>query len=280
MTGIPPFSSSHDARRLSARCAFALLAAVVFLFTSAAHAGRYELAKFWYTGIHSNTAGVHKSDVPLCKAFVQNLNSFPERKEPMVCERPLHSKFKDFSRPEWKRLDPRKHIKLFEQIARQEPYYRSQSKEILDDYVKRFMEEINEKIAASELTLNLARLDLVGPASRPDGKPENVLRVEFAPCNPDSIRQNAEYRRRVAYYIANDDLTEVRAEFARSIRGLDPFLYHGKVYFDGFTVSNMPDPDLDPKQRAAGVGIDQYEVYIYRPIEDGVARFCRIRYID
>lgn len=38
MIGIPSSSNSHGARRLSARYALALLAAVVFLFTSAAHA--------------------------------------------------------------------------------------------------------------------------------------------------------------------------------------------------------------------------------------------------
>lgn len=45
MIGIPSSSSSHDARRLSARRALALLAATVYLFTSAAYAGRYELVK-------------------------------------------------------------------------------------------------------------------------------------------------------------------------------------------------------------------------------------------
>lgn len=284
MIGIPSFPRTHSGfRRLRWRSKLALLAVAVFLFSSAAHAGRYELAKFWYTGIHSNTAGVHESDVPLCKAFVQNLNSFPKRKEPMVCERPLSPRFKDFSRPGWKALDPIKNLDLLVQGAALAPYTKyeneKKSKEELAAWEKSARTNIKTNIEQGDLTLSLARLDLVGLASRPDGKPENVLRVEVGHCDSTKI-ENPTYRRGFIYYIANDDLTEVKTEFAGSIRGLDPFLYHGRVYFDAFTVANMPDPDLSDEQRAAGVGVDQYEVYIYRPIENGVARFCRIRYVD
>lgn len=278
---------SHSCAPVFSRAARLLALALPLLFgllgVSPAHAGKYELAKFWYTGIRSNTAGVQASDLPLCKAFVENLNSFPERKEPMVCERPLHPKFNDFGRPEWKALDPMKHLDLLVQGAALAPYTKTENakktKEELAAWEKSAREGIKANIGQGEIKLSLARLDLVGPASRPDGKAENVLRVEVGHCDPKKI-ENPTYRRGFVYYVANDDLTEVKTEFAGSIRGLDPFLYHGKVYFDAFTVANMPDPDLPPKQRAARVGADQHEIYIYRPIEDGVARFCRIRYID
>ncbi len=283
MVGIPSFSPSHDARPPAGRCALALLAVAAFLFTAAAHAGKYELAKFWYTGIHSNTAGMHKSDVPLCKAFVQNLNSFPEHKEPMVCERPLHPKFKDFRRPEWKTLDPMKHLDLLVQGAALAPYTKyeneKKSKEELATWEKDAREGIKANIEQGEIKLSLARLDLVGSESRPDGKPENVLRVEVGHCDPKKI-ENPTYRRGFVYYIANDELTNITTNFAWSASGIDVFLYHGKAYFDAFTVANMPDPDLDRKQRAAGVGVDQYEIYIYVPSGKTVVPRCRIRYVD
>ena len=273
-----------DPRRMvSPVRALTLAVSLLLLLAAPAQAGQYELAKFWYTGIRSNTAGVQESDVALCKAFVQNLNSFPERKEPMVCERPLNPKFKDFSRPEWKEFDPMKYLDLLVQGAAMAPHtkYENQkkSKAELADWEKDARERIKANIEQGEIKLSLARLDLVGPASRPDGKPENVLRAEVGHCDPKKI-ENPTYQRGFIYYVANDDLTEVNMEFAWSKRGLDPFLYHDKVYFDGFTVSNMPDPDLAPEQRAAGVGIDQYEVHIYEPIERGVAHVCRIRYVN
>lgn len=258
--------------------------AVLSLAIPAAHAGHYELAKAWYTGIHSQTGAVHASDLPLCKAFVENLNSFPERKEPMVCERPLHPKSRDFSRPEWKALDPMQYVDLLMQDAALSPYSRYEKQKLSKDellaWEKKARANIKKNIEQGELTLSVASLDLDGPASRPDGKSENVLRVEVGRCNPKKIVEYPSYKRGFHYYIVNDSLTEVAMEFAWSATGIAPFLYHGKVYFDGFTVSNMPDPDLSDAQRAAKAGVGEYEIYIYEPIERGVARVCRIRYVD
>lgn len=41
--------------------------------------------------------------VEVCEAYAKNLNSF-NPSEPMLCERPVNSKFNDFSKPNWEKL--------------------------------------------------------------------------------------------------------------------------------------------------------------------------------
>lgn len=63
------------------------VAAIVL--TNAAYAGRYELIK--------------GKGVEVCDAYAKNLNSF-NPSEPMLCERPVNPRLKDFAKPMWEEL--------------------------------------------------------------------------------------------------------------------------------------------------------------------------------
>lgn len=255
------------------------------LMTSATHTGYYELAKYMPTGVYNNKSLVAPRDMEFCKAYEANLNSFPQVKEPFVCERPINLKISDFSKPEWENLDPIKHIDLLLNIERLQYPYRYKP-ELFDAKTEQtFREAIKTQISQGRIRLKLARLDIVaadaGGGTRPDGVPELVLRVESGDpvCDPadDTWRRFPPVR---DYFIVNEALTDIRV-FADLVRKLDVFLYKGKVYFDSFHATSTPDSDFqDPSKPYRPLDKDRYVVSVYTPIRDGVARICRYRYVD
>jgi len=86
-----------------------------------AYAGRYTLTS-------ENPRINSPKPFTLCKDFEINLNRFSS-KSPMVCEKNIHPDMKMLSKPDWKPLDPKKHIKLLQQIARERHSNLSKSKQ-------------------------------------------------------------------------------------------------------------------------------------------------------
>jgi hypothetical protein len=254
----------------------------VALVVLSAQAGSYELAKYIPSGVHNDKSPVAPRNMALCRAYEANLNSFPQVKEPFVCERPINPKFSGFSKPDWKSLDPGKHIDLLLKIEKlQNPYrYKPQ---LFDE--PRFREALRTQISQDRIRLKLAWLDIVaadaGGGTKPDGVAELVLRVERGSpvCNPadETWRRFPPVR---DYFIVNEALTEIRV-FADLRRKLDVFLYEGKVYFDSFLTTRAPDPDFqDPSKPYRPRDKNRFDVTVYTPIGNGVAPICRYRYVD
>jgi len=245
---------------------------------------QYELAKYIPTGIHVDKEPIHAEDMELCKAYEANLNAFPEIKEPFVCERPIHPKFRYLRKPVWKDLDPRKYVDLLVEVSRAK--YRRYARPYPFDVVAA-RKAIMGRIQRGSIRLKLAELDIV-PAPHianrgPDGIPEKVLRVERGDphCGPadDKWRHFPPVRE---YYIVNDDMTKVEA-FNTATATKDVFLYKGRVYFDDFLVTRAMDadsPNFDaPGKRQPVLNQDRYEVYVSKPYSDGVVSICRYRYV-
>lgn len=248
-------------------------------------AGRYELATYIPTGIRTDKSPVYPENMELCKAYEANLNSFPEIKEPFACERPINPKFKDFSRPKWKLLDPSKHVELLVEIERVK--YRRYTRPYPFDEAG-YRKGIQEHIRQGRIRLKLAELDVVpSPTlvnSGPDGIPEKVLRVEVGDPKCDAPEEKTRSFPPVReYFIVNDGLTKVE-EFAPLDRRMELFLYKGKVYFDAFYVTRAVDadsPEFDaPGKRQPVLSRDRYEIYLSRSRSNQVVPICRYRFID
>jgi hypothetical protein len=258
-----------------------ILSTVIVFTANLSFAGRYELAKYIPTGIHTDKSPVYPENMELCKAYESNLNSFPEVKEPFACERPINPKFTDFDKPKWKVLDPSKHVELLVEISRVN--YRKYTRPYpFDEPGAR--KGILKGIELGHVRLKLAELDIVSSpdstTSKPDGIPEKVLRVERGDpkCDPAD-----EKTRRIPpvidYVIVSDDLTRVE-DFRTSTEILDVFLYKGKIYFDAFYDTHGVDsvPGIDGPGKP-----HRYEVYVYTPYgngaRNGASPACRYRYI-
>ncbi len=245
---------------------------------------RYELAKYIPTGIHVDKFPIDKENLELCKAYEANLNAFPEVKAPFVCARPIYPGFKDFSKPKWKELDPVEHIDLLVKTARAR-HERFNRLNPFDEAAIR--KSILKGIQIGYVRLKLAELDVVPARDSairgPDGVPEKVLRVEWGDphCDPGDDRWRRHPPNR-EYYIASDDLTKVRV--FEAVISRDVFLYKGKVYFDSFHKVFGIDPDrpeyAEPRRFHPGLERERYEIYVGKPLGNGIVRVCRYRYVE
>ena len=110
--------------------------------------------------------------VEVCEAYGKNLNSFHQA-EPMRCERSIDAEFKDFSKPEWKRIDGLASYPLVESAHEllERPSGISRKAEL--DGLKENIRAQNEPY-----TFSIAKVDINN-----DGKPEPILRY-FDTCIP------------------------------------------------------------------------------------------------
>ena len=248
-----------------------------------AQAGRYELAKYIPTGVHTDKSPVYQQNLELCKAYEANLNSFPKVTEPFACERPLNPKLRDFSKPKWKPLDAREHVKLLVEIARFRNRHQPQG-----FGEPAYRRGILEGIRLGQIRLKVAELDITpSPSSAnrgPDGVPEKVLRIERGDpkCTP-ADEKTRRFPPVIDYVIVNDDLTKFE-EFAPLRRTMDAFLYKGEVYFDVFYTTRAVDADSpdfdDPSRRQPVLEHNRYEIYVNEPRSNQVVSICRYRYVD
>lgn len=222
--------------------------AYLIALSSIASAGRYELAKTWETG-RGTLFEMADVNYPMCKEYTDNLNSFPESDLPMVCERPINPNFKQFTKPDWKKLDIEKYVDLIVQANSLKSYVQRENlyrtKEEVDKINQSLREVLLSQYINNIIYMETARLDVAGPILSPDGKPDVVMRKGRYKCAQSEIKKYGSYRRIVSYYIVNEELTKVEREIKTSlIGGPDIFLYQGKVYFDSFSSGLMPDTEL------------------------------------
>ena len=245
----------------------------------------YELARYIPTGIHEDKFAISAENMELCKAYEANLNAFPEVNDPFVCERPIHPRFKEFRKPEWKELDPSNYVDLivetgrlqYQQFPRPYPFNEAAARK-----------GVLQGITLGRIRLKLAELDIVSdpdsPTHQPDGIPEKVLRIEIGDphCDPSDEKWR-HFPPAREYYIVNDDLTKVEV-FEATLATMDVFLYKGKVYFDWFTRASGPDPDSpefeNPGDWHPGPMQERYEIRVYEPYRNRLRPICRYRYVE
>jgi hypothetical protein len=177
-----------------------------------------------FSGTYKITRG---EDFPVCQDFLANLKALGG--PALVCDRKFHPHFKQFSWPQWKKLDPVQHKSLLLQI------WQKQFQDVLNKGQSVF--ENHEK--ALDDILRLQAIDLAITRLAINNKPTTVLRFidkrhERLAC--DWIQP---FGRR--YYALTEDNTQIDFETTEhsQLRGgyrPDLFLYNGQyytAYFDG-----------------------------------------------
>ena len=161
--------------RFSFRFFLATAGLALALYSTASVGGKYELMSYIPTGVRDQMFSILRRDIEICKAYEENLNSFPETPHIMACERRINPRLKDFSKPKWTPLDVRKHAELVKVMDKM-VFYRWRPNTFDEElWRKRF----EERVATNSIKLSVAQLDVVANdpnADPPDGIADEVFR--------------------------------------------------------------------------------------------------------
>ena len=170
---------------------------------------------------------IRGEDFPVCQDFLANLKALGGRA--LVCERKFHPRFKQFSWPQWKTINPAQHKQLILQIWQkqfQNVLYRGQS--LFEEY-KNALDDI---LRSQAIDLAITRLVI-------NEKPATVLRF----INKRHEHLNCNWTQPIGreYYALTEDGTQIDFEttdhsLLSGLGGLgnnhraDLFLYNGEPY--------------------------------------------------
>jgi len=199
---------------------FASILVFIFLLPVYVLAGEYVLVKGEGTEV--------------CEAYKTNLNSFNLHNEySMACVRDVISKFTDFQKPEWQKMDLRKNIELLKKIE----LFLGNWGTVTPDNVKGWEEYIESRIKEEYVSIDLCQIDINN-----DGKKENVIKYNDGSCPQGHYG--------AALLVLNVDRTEIDMQKTRPLlqnpRTLkngplsegwdgsmyDIFIHKNKSYFD------------------------------------------------
>lgn len=243
------------------------------LMPKAAVCGRYELLKRYPTGVHEQMWEVLQEDMDVCKTYEKNLNSFPEIKHPMVCERPINPEFKEFKELQWSDLNVSEKREIVLKMDKQSLYYKANPSAFnIEEWEKQF----KLRVADGRIRLRLAKIEVTEIYGKPLDAPLYMLEYDTGrKCNPMSQR-SLEYSGGYKYFITDEHMNNlVSLESRGSLSG--SFIYKNGVFFTSFSYTLWSDWS---KHRLKS---KQYEVWLYklvRPIgEFAVVPICRFKYI-
>lgn len=244
MIGVPSSSNSRDARRLSARGALALFATAVFLFTSIAHAGRYELVK--------------GKGVDVCEAYHKNLTLLKDH-EPvfLYCERITSPQMPEFNRPKWNKLDVWENRQFIHLVEDYTGSYGHGDPSNLAAWEKMLQSEINRQAVV------LATMQFPMEA---DSKSVNALIYERGICNM------THYFQRQVFVLSSTKPAKIDGEKTKLLHASDVVLYKNKPYFDSIgekTVVYVVEPRRGDEVRPDDVMFTEKHV---------VRELCEYRY--
>ncbi|TKB72940.1 MAG: hypothetical protein E8D46_10700 [Nitrospira sp.] len=113
----------------------------------------------------------------VCEAYLKNLNSFPNH-PPMVCDRPLNPKLKEFSKPAWQQVDI---LQNFDLLGKIEQTLRGMTDEQWNQQSEQWEMKVRERVASGWLGMSTTGVDVDR-----DGNGEQVLRYVNDPggCDP------------------------------------------------------------------------------------------------
>jgi len=168
--------------------------------------GRYHLLMRYPTGVHEGMFEVDPSNIEVCGAYEKNLNSFPETKHPMVCERPINPAFKEFKTFQWTDLNVSEHRNTILKIDRQSSFYRANPGSFK---IEEWEEQFKRRIAEGLIRLRLAKIQVSQIDDKFLDAPLCIL--EYDPgrkCNPTS-QPSVDYSLGYEYYITDQHITNI-----------------------------------------------------------------------
>ncbi len=242
----------------------------LFLYNEAI-SGNYELLKNYPTGHHSQMFEIDESNLEVCKAYEKNLNSFPEIRSVMVCERPINPKLTDFKKPDWQKLNALDLKNVIMRIDKQTPYYKIHPNYFNEE---KWEETFKTRIEEGTIKQRYAKLEIDNDKYKhlkSESLPLYILEYDFGgKCDPSNDRW-LENSGGIEYFITTKDLKELVPIIGLgSLRGV--FVYEGEVYFDALSYS------WNEKLKKR-----RYEIWLhilsYRSGEFSRAAICRFRYI-
>ena len=181
-----------------------LVAGLVVLPTTGVMAGEYKL--------------IRGKQFELCRVFEKNLNSFKDE-TPMVCERKINQKLKDFKRPSWKRVNAKEYIAVLEQL------YRYKQRNRTEAQFQQKWKKIKERLDAGKIILQQSNYDFDH-----DGTKEPVMKLTGLGC--DSLKHKNFVRPvepQLFVVIPNRVALDMRFKRGFSL-SFDEFIYKGRSY--------------------------------------------------
>jgi uncharacterized protein YecT (DUF1311 family) len=197
------------------RLRFAMLSSTTSAFPAIGR-GEYKWIKFPKPDIYPSP------DVTkLCQGFEKNINSLGPLKNPLLCERPLNPNFKDFSKPEWTKLDPGEHIELIKKM------------DISLDYSGYKAPPFDETIWRQRLDSRLTRigLALTKVDLNKDGYPEILIKFNRSgPCDAASETHLGLIAESIRYFVTDEKFSEIM-ELGPWAWGGELLVHQGIAYF-------------------------------------------------
>ncbi len=182
----------------------------------------------WILAADLTCAGDYKmvegAFIEICEAYLKNLNAFSGTPL-VVCERPVHPKFKDFSTPQWEQLDVLQHLDLLKIVEQKvSPSWTE------NDYLSgKWEARVKRNLQEREFTLSTVRLDI-----NRDGIVEQVIRYQSAGCKQGDITTH--FHSGVSFVVMQEDGLRVDDEKTRRVNILtgrpELFLYKDRVFLD------------------------------------------------
>jgi uncharacterized protein len=239
--------------------------------TCLAPSGRYELLKRFPTGVHDAMFEVDPGNMEICRAYERNLNSFPEIKQPMVCERPINPTFKEFKEFRWTDLNVSEHRDTILRMDKESLFWKAHPEMMsVSEWENRF------KLRTSEgaIKLRSAEIKLPAIAAKPLNQPLYLLEYDCdRRCNPTS-RRSLQHAGGYEYFITDREMKNLW-KIAYDVT--HPFVYKVDVYFTSFRHTDWSDWY---KRRLKA---RQYEIWLHKlvrvPGEIAVVPICRFRYV-
>ena len=174
-------------------------------------------------------------DSSLCKAYEENLNSFPTMIHPMTCIRPVNTEIQGFEEIAWKKMDGEKAIKLLvPEIVRTRKSSLSVDKR-LSNFYEVFRKRLNEGV----ISFSIASFDLGN-----NKKKKTIIRKSSHNVKQYRACVEGEYKNRRDFYVYYI-FTNKNGKFVLDKKyknSLEPksgsafniFRYNNKIYLDAW----------------------------------------------
>lgn len=202
---------------------------------------------------------VEKETRTMCKGFEKLLNSKGPYKKPLFCE--LYTdelfdpvKFPDFKRPDWERLDPRKHEALVRELDYLQSHPTPEYRHRLDEETWRKAFEARMKDGRLAIYKTTVNRDLDGDRDKPDV----LIRYEVD-ANQCKGFDDLKYPNRYIYYFsADEDLNKLEA-----LNELGAEMYHDVFLYRGIPSFYKPAQWWDSIRVTVGAFPSECE-FVYR----------------
>lgn len=177
----------------------------------------------------------------LCRDFLKNLQTFPERT--VAFEWPFDSKLKHFTRPKWQHVDAKSRLDIIEKIYEGLWYRRPDYRALSEDERAHFWPEKLRPKVLEEIDAGLAKLETARLDANNDGKAETAFRYGR---RVHDVHENfgTPQGNRVLwgwwYWLGDDDEGVSNGwRLLLSLGVYDLFFYKGRTYLGTLSVNDI-----------------------------------------